>query len=101
MLGEYAFGGQPQISNDGRVARPVIKDGRLQVEFLRRISGTHELLYELAVAPDLVTWSALGFTELESIPVPEKPGFERVTVQVDTPMSAAPSIFVRLKASLP
>ena len=100
-LGEYAFGGEPHLSGRAMLPAPLVAEDQLEVEYLRRLAGTHELLYELAVSSNLLAWTPLGIIELWTEPAPELTGFERARVRTETPVSALGSQFVRVRARWP
>lgn len=83
-LGEYAFGGQPWISD----ALVMILDGtyhhttdRLNVMYNRRVPGSHELIYTGQATDDMADWESLLVTEKGSVPHPFLEGFDQVTIE--------------------
>jgi hypothetical protein len=100
-LGEYAFGGQPHIS-DSQVMRviPELVGGHLRIRFNRRQAGTHELVYQIQQSTTLNNWTALSGSEV-SVTSSVLPGFEDVTFQASASVSGTSPLFVRLTASLP
>jgi arylsulfatase A-like enzyme len=101
-FGEYAFGGQPLIS-DSQIARitSVAVGGYFQVDYHRRLAGTHELTYQLQSSADLKNWSALAGSEISVVPSANLAGFEEVTFQSQTAISSASPIFVRVEVRNP
>jgi hypothetical protein len=94
-LGEYAFGGQPHIS-DSQVTQivPQIVADHLQVRFNRRISGTSELVYQVQKSTNLTDWIPLAGTVISA--TPSTPGFEEVIFQAGTAVSTESPVFVRV-----
>jgi hypothetical protein len=99
---EYAFGGQPLIA-DSQVAHIgyVVTNGYFQVKYHRRITGTHELTYQLQSSSDLKNWSALTGTETAVVSSTTLAGFEEVILQSQAQIGAGSPIFVRLKVTPP
>lgn len=101
-LGEYAFGGQPWITDaDAMKIVPEISGNHLQVRFNRRISGISELIYELQQSSDLVHWTALAGTEISADSLDAISGMERVTFRADSTVSNQASSFIRILVRLP
>jgi arylsulfatase A-like enzyme len=101
-LGEYAFGGQPWIS-DARCARIVgeIVSNRLQIRFRRRVPGTHELTYQVQRSLDLKSWTALAGTETSTTPDPFLADVEEVIFRAASAVSNESPMFVRVAVILP
>ena len=99
-LGEYAFGGEPHISDSqGIRIVPSIVDGHLQIRFRRRQFGTHELTYQIQQSSSLGSWSVLSGSEVATPSATA--GFEEVTFHAAATVSSPGAVFVRLTASLP
>ena len=101
-LGEYAFGGQPQIADPEtrQIAAEIVSD-HLQLRFNRRLTGTHELIYGYQSSSDLINWTSLAGTELTVSPSVLLPGFEEVTFRAAAEVSGTAPLFIRLSARLP
>lgn len=101
-LGEYAFGGEPLIADPQvRQIVPQIVAGHLQVRYSRRLTGTHELLYQCQSSTDLKHWSALPGTEVSVTPSATLPGFEEVVFQAGAAVSSQSPLFMRVAAQWP
>ncbi|MDB6122210.1 MAG: sulfatase [Pedosphaera sp.] len=100
-LGEYAFGGQPLIA-DSQFAKidSEISTHHLQIQFNRRLTGTHELTYQIQSSTNLVNWTPLAGSVISTMPL-ATPGFEKVTFRATQPVSNTSSLFVRLAVQLP
>ena len=101
-LGEYAFGGEPLIA-DPQVRQIVssIIGGHLQVQYNRRLTGTHELTYGCQYSSDLQHWSPLAGTELSVTPSATLPDFEQVVFRAQATVAEQSPMFLRLSAQLP
>ncbi|HOX59985.1 MAG TPA: Ig-like domain-containing protein [Candidatus Paceibacterota bacterium] len=101
-LGEYAFGGQPQIADpEIRLIPAEIESNRLQFRFHRRLTGPHELIYGHQSSSDLIHWTSLTGTVVSASPSDLLPGFEEVTFRVSAEVSATAPLFIRLSARFP
>jgi len=101
-LGEYAFGGQPQIADPETRQMPAeIVSDHLQFRFNRRVPGTHDLIYGYQSSSDLKSWTALAGAELSVSPSALLPGFEEVRFRAAAEVSSAAPLFIRLSARLP
>jgi hypothetical protein len=80
---------------------PLIAQDQFQVEHLRRLAGTHELLYELTAWSNLAAWTPLEIVEIGAERAPELTGFERARIRTESPVSALRSQFVRVGARWP
>jgi hypothetical protein len=95
---EYALGGQPWIPDRAQMSlQAAIVGDHAQVRFPRRVAGTHELLYDVQVSPDLADWGTLTATEVGSAPLAAPPGFETAIFQADSPVSSRSPLYLRLK----
>ncbi len=100
-LGEYAFGGEPLISDpDVRRFMPEIVANHLRIHFHRRAAGTHELTYQVQSSTDLSHWSPLAGVEISSISS-ALAGFDDVIFEATALISGTGPMFVRLSALLP
>ena len=101
-LGEYAFGGQPLIPDAavGRIVPQIVAD-HLQLQFNRRLPGTHELVYACQSSPDLRNWAPLAGSDILVTTSAVLPGFEDVLFRAEPAVSAQAPLFVRLVALLP
>ena len=102
-LVDYALGLDPAHADgaEAKALRPRarIRDGRLAVEFKRRVAAT-DLEYLVEVSSDLVTWHS-GSQHVEEITVPEfasQP--EMVCVRDRTPAESAARRFIRVRVQL-
>ena len=97
-LGEYAFGGDPFIP-DASLARilPELSAGFLLIRYHRRLTGTHDLTYQLQSSPDLVNWSLLPGSEISATPS-LLTGFEDVTFRTQFLIQSQFPLFARLSA---
>jgi hypothetical protein len=101
-LGEYAFGGQPLIpDSELRQVVPQIVAGHLQVRFTRRLTGTHELVYQCQSSLDLRNWSPLAGSDISVTPSAALPGFEEVVFRAGPAVPDQSPLFLRLAAWLP
>jgi hypothetical protein len=101
-LAEYAFGGQPLLADPGvgQIAAQIVAN-HLQLRFHRRLTGTHELVYQCQSSPDLKTWSALAGSDISVTTSTMLAGFEEVVFQADAVVSNQAPFFVRLAVRLP
>jgi len=101
-LGEYAFGGQPWIPDpEVRQIVPQIVADHLQVRFNRRLTGTHELVYQCQSSPDLTDWAPLAGSDISVTASAALPGFEEVVFRAEPAVSNQSPFFLRLAAWLP
>ncbi len=101
-LGEYAFGGDPQIADPQTRQMPAeIVSDHLEFRFHRRLAGTHDLIYGYQSSSDLKSWTALAGAELPVSPSALLPGFEEVRFRAAAEVSSAAPLFIRLSARLP
>jgi arylsulfatase A-like enzyme len=97
---EYALGAQPWIPDRTQMSlQGAIVADHAQVRFPRRIIGTHELLYDVQVSPDLADWNTLTATEVRIIPLANQPGFETAIFQANSRVSAYSPLYLRLKVA--
>jgi hypothetical protein len=98
----YAHGQPPHLPGNARAwFVPAHDASGLSVQFPRRITGTHELLYQVRVSPDLRDWTSLSASEADAVPSPNLPGFESVRFRPDPPAATNRSLFLKLDVSLP
>ncbi|MCP5535749.1 MAG: sulfatase-like hydrolase/transferase [Akkermansiaceae bacterium] len=100
LLGEYAFGGNPHVSDRPNVTASYNSaSAKLEATFTRRKAGTHDLTYSMQVSNDLSDWLTLTATELSTAPHPTLGNaFERVTVETDATSATEPRLFMRAVA---
>ncbi|BDS07589.1 hypothetical protein NT6N_26290 [Oceaniferula spumae] len=101
QLAEYAFGGNPHVS-DASAVTPTANyndtSDKLNVTFTRRKAGSHDLTYSVQVSDDLSTWT-LPSTEISAISHPILGSdFEQVVVETDGSSPASVRRFIRIKA---
>jgi arylsulfatase A-like enzyme len=98
---EYALGGQPWIPDRPRMSlEAAVVGDHAQVSFPRRVVGTHELLYDVQVSPDLLDWSTLTATEISAGPLATSSGFDTATFQADSPLTLRSPLYLRLRVGL-
>ncbi len=103
-LGEYAFGGNPQI-NDAVQLQPSshfnATTGRLETTFRRRSDGSHLLVYDVEQSRDLADWSTLSASEIGGSAVTLSAGecLEQVTFESDATSAEEPRQFLRVKVN--
>ncbi|MEM9479637.1 MAG: sulfatase-like hydrolase/transferase [Verrucomicrobiota bacterium] len=102
-LAEYAFGENPYLTRDV-FPRPTVSfnfmTGKLEATFVRRMTGTHELLYEARVSRDLVNWDTLTSTELNTAILSQAEGIETVTFETDATAMDEPRQFFKFEARI-
>ncbi|HOX00820.1 MAG TPA: sulfatase-like hydrolase/transferase [Candidatus Paceibacterota bacterium] len=99
---DYALGVSPYSADAAaRSLRAQMAGSRLAVEFPRRLAGTSELVYTLQVSRDLSSWGLLSASQAAAVPIPDPPGFERITFHTDAAADQEPAQFVRLMIALP
>ena len=100
-LGEYAFGGNPHVSDGERSTPLAAYDGerdKFNVTYNRRVAGTHDLTYLVQVTEGFDSW-LLPYVELGAIPHPTLGSeFEAVTVETVHTTTQKVKQFVRVKA---
>ena len=101
LLGEYAFGGNPNASDASGMTPSALYNStsdQLEVTYIRRTPNSHDLTYTVQVSDDLNTWT-LPSTEKSAIPHPTLGSdFQQVVVEADGSIPASGRRFIRIKA---
>lgn len=102
-LGEYAFGGNPHVS-DSDLMTPLAfynsATDKLNVTYNRRVAGTHNLTYLVQVSENLDLW-LLPYQEIDVVQHPKLGSeFEAVTVETGNTTTTKGRQFVRVKVDI-
>jgi len=99
---EYALGTQPGTTTASQLSlQAKIVDGYLQVSFPQRIAGSSDLVYAVLASPDLVDWSTLTTSLVQTTPLSSPTGFEQAVYQADAGVNDQSPLFLKLKVTLP
>ncbi len=99
---EYAFGLNPsQPDSEGRPLTGTIEHEGLIYPTLthrRSVIASQTVALTVASSADLVTWHQNQTVPVSTVPVPDEPGIEWVTVRSTVPLGDPPAGFLRVEA---
>jgi arylsulfatase A-like enzyme len=103
-LGEFAFGGQPWLNDAGSLQPGVLLNpatGKLEINFTRRIAGSHGITYTVQASHDLQHWVTLDATEIGRAALSAAECLETATFETDATVTDEPVQFSRVVVSSP
>ncbi|MGE9269853.1 MAG: LamG domain-containing protein, partial [Verrucomicrobiales bacterium] len=103
-LGEYAFGGDPRVSDDLTTGPEIHYNpvsGKIDIHFRRRNTpAAHGLIYSVQASRDLIDWDELTTTEVSVTPISEPDCLEEAFFTTDADSSLEPRLFGRVLVEL-